>query len=202
MTAESSSLTTSSTLAEFFKNEVDSALREQQLDASEEVGFYLVNLLAGFAEADRVRESITEPLALLLNRAVFAPDQNQLAAYKHLGDISLYVAGLFPPALKRRSVDVNYAIRMGSGAYSAVAALVTRRSRAVASALQPMYTEMSAKFADLVEVLTQISERAQLGADSQDLAELYERFARTSGPHLAERMRAAGALPGRAGGVA
>ncbi len=61
------------------------------------------------------------------------------------------------------------------------------------------YIEPAGKFANLVEVLTQIGERTTLGADSPDLAELYERFARCSGPHLLKRMKAIGAWPGESG---
>jgi len=196
MQPKSSQLTRCSALAGFFKEEVDQALEEQQLDASEEVGFYLVNLLDEFAKTDAVGASLEEPLAMLLHRAVFeGRAQARMSAYRHLGDVSLYVAGLFSPLLRRRAVDIEYAIRMGASAYRTVAAMTNQRSTTVSRALQPMYVEMSDKFPALVEVLTQIGERTSLGADSPDLAELYERFARSSGPHLVKRMQAMGVMP-------
>jgi hypothetical protein len=116
---------------------------------------------------------------------VFTDSHLRVAAYRQLGDVSLYLAGLFAPALRRRSVNVDYAIRMGSGAYACVATLTRGGgSRLVSRGLTLLYAEMSEKFPALVEVLTQISESCGFGADAPDLAELYERFARTRAPHL------------------
>ena len=195
MDDSSTGFTTHRSLGLFFKDQVENAIRAQQLEASEEVEFYLVNLLDAFSKTDTIRLSLDEPFALLLHKAVFSGGQEQMAAFRRLGDISLYVAGLFAPSLRRRSVDVNYAIRMGAGAYASVAALVRYRSNTVAKSIHPMYVEMSHKFAGLVEVLTQVGEQTTLGADSPDLAELYERWSRTKGPHLAKRMQEIGVMP-------
>jgi hypothetical protein len=188
-------------LAEFFKAEIELAFKDQNLQTSEEVGFYLVNLLQVFSKTEVVAMSLDEPLALLLHRAVFSEEDMRLAAYRHLGDISLYVAGLFSPSLRRRAVDVNYAICMGSGAYATVAGLVRTARSLRSNVLTELYTEMSAKFSALVEVLTQISERTTLGADSPDLADLYQRWARTKGRHLIKRMQALGVFPGSQAGA-
>lgn len=195
MPLKSSELTTHRTLAGYFKEEVDAAIEEQELEASDEVGFYLVNLLSAFTKTDTIRLSLDEPFAFLLSRAVFSDGTQRFRAYRRLGDISLYLAGLFAPCLRRRAVDVDYAIRMGSGAYSAVASLSRGGARTRAKAIQPMYIELSDKFPALVEVLTQVCERTSLGADEPDLAELYERWNRTKGPHLSRRMQALGVLP-------
>ena len=195
MPFDSSELTTYRTLALYFKDHVDTAIRAQALEASEEVEFYLVNLLDDFAKTDTIRLSLDEPLALLLHDAVFKSTQDRVSAFRRLGDISLYLAGLFAPSLRRRSVDVNYAIRMGAGAYATVATLARYRAGVISGAIRPLYLEMSHKFADLVEVLAQIGEKTSLGADSPDLADIYERWARTKGPHLAKRMQELGVLP-------
>jgi hypothetical protein len=192
MTSESRRLTTDLTLSEFFKDEIDLAIKAQALDASEEVGFYLVNLLQAYTKAERVPD-LDEPLALKLERATFSPQNIRIKAFRHLGDVSLYLAGLFSASLRSRTIDVGYAIRMGSGAYAKVATLQRRRYQI--GALAAMYLEMSEKFSELVEVLTQVRERHSLGADAMDLAEIYERWSRSKAPHLWERMSALGVLP-------
>jgi hypothetical protein len=198
MAAESSRLTTCRTAVEFFKGEVDRAIRRQNLRASEDVSFYLVQLLDGFTKLDGRGVALDEPLAMLLHRAMFTTAHQRVAAYRQLGDVSLYLAGLFAPALRRRSVNVEYAIRMGSGAYASVARLTRGAGpRLVSRSLPLMYAEMSEKFPALVEVLTQISESCGFGMDSPDIVQLYERFARTRAPHLLERLKRKGALPGR-----
>lgn len=196
MSPKSRQLTTCLSLAEFFREEVDNAIRAQALEASIEVEFYLVNLLEAYSKTDSVRLGLDQPLALLLHRAVFSSQTHRLSAYRRLGDISLYLAGLFAPLLRRRSVDVNYAIGMGTAAYAAVATLVRSRTANLSKAVQPLYLEMSEKFPALVEVLTQICERTDLGADSPELVELYERWARTQGPHLVARLQDLGVWPG------
>jgi hypothetical protein len=195
MAVASRQLTQCRSLSEFFRAEVDQAKRNQKLETSQEVEFYLVNLLQAFSKLDSTRVSLDEPLAFLLHRAVFSARPKRLEAFRQLGDVSLYVAGLFSPSLRRRSVNVDYAISMGSGAYASVAALIKKRTLRPRKVVVGLYLEMSEKFADLVEVLTQISERTTLGADSPDLAELYQRWCRTRAPHLAERMAALGVWP-------
>jgi hypothetical protein len=183
-------------LVEFFKEEVDLAYQEQRLETSQEVSFYLVNLLDTMTKGEALRVYLDEPLALLLHRAVFSHPGTQVSAYRLLGDVSLCLAGLFAPSLRRRAVDVPYAIGMGSGAYATVAVLTRPRGAiSIASAIPVLYREMAEKFPALVEVLTQIGERHALGHDSPDVAELYERWARTKGPHLMARMRGHGVFP-------
>jgi hypothetical protein len=200
MAAESSRLTTCRTAVEFFKDEVERAIRAQNLQASEDVSFYLVQLLDGFIKVDEGGVALDEPLAMLLHRATFTHAHLRVAAYRQLGDVSLYLAGLFTPALRRRSVDVGYAIRMGSGAYACVADLMRGGGgvRTLARGVTLLYAEMSEKFPALVEVLMQIGESCGFGADSPDLVDLYERFARTRAPYLLERLKRRGALPGQA----
>jgi len=197
MPTKSSRLKGCRTLAEFFKEEIDRALERQRLDASEEVGFYLVNLLDAFSKSDSVKRYLNEPLALLLHQAVFANPHNRVASYRLLGDVSLYIAGLFAPSLRRRAVDVDYAIKIGSSAYASVSSLTRVRAYRIGGRMIPvLYEEMSEKFPALVEVLTQISDRHALGCDSPDVAELYQRWMRTKGPHLLEQLTHKGALPG------
>jgi hypothetical protein len=193
---KSSRLTACRTVTEFFHSEVEQAFRAQNLRASEEVSFYVVNLLDTYHQAQRLGDDLDEPFVLLLDRAVNSNAQNSLISFLQLGDISLFIAGLFPPSLKRRSVDVGYAISMGSTAYMTAANLVVHnRGRQLVESLQALYVELSEKFNALVEVLNQIGERTHLLEESKSIEVLYERWLRNKGPHLVSRMQQLGAIP-------
>ena len=193
---KSSRLTACRTVTEFFHSEVDHAFRAQHLKASEEVSFYIVNLLDTYHQSQRLGDDFEEPFVFMLERAVNSNAQNSLVSFLHLGDISLFIAGLFPPSLKRRAVDVDYAISMGSTAYMTAANLVVHgRRRQVVESLQALYVELSEKFKALVEALNQIGERTHLLEETQSIGALYERWLRNKGPHLVSRMQQLGAIP-------
>src|SRR5215831_11252225 len=109
-------------VTEFFRGEVVSALRAQSVVAEEPTEFYLVNLLAEFTKATRVDE---EPLAIKMAQLTQATPDVKAKGLKEIGDTSLYVSGFFGDSLARRLVDAGYYIAIGGAAYSQLAAIMS-----------------------------------------------------------------------------
>lgn len=170
----------------FFQESVLAALDQQGVKARDDTIVYLVNLLANFARADRLYEWTPEgymlrPLALLYDDALQAPTieaRNQ--ALRRLGDVALFVAGLYADSLQRQAVDVDYYIAMGGNAYSYLS------DRHSSRAHRPVFGELSQQFTDFVEVLSQIGGYSI--TDDHDVLRLYEHWLRTGSHRSARRL--------------
>lgn len=180
---------------EYFHELVTDAIREVRLKPQPETEFYLVNLLGQFMTTDSLYgqdESGAhkeEPLAFLLKDALEqAEPEAQRALFRHVGDVSLYVAGFFQDSLSRKLVDVDYYINMGGKAYSQVASIVSE------DALRALYLELADKFGGFVEVLNVVSEMTTQ-KDDKNLLRIYEQWIRTKSERAARTLQEAGILP-------
>ena len=179
----------------YFKELVSKALNNQKLLTQPETEFYLVNLLNEFMKTDRlyskdsnggVRE---EALAIMLKEALEQPQLHQQRAhFRHIGDVSLYVAGFFQDSLNRKLVDVDYYIDVGGAAYQQVAA------RADEDALKTVYLELAEKFGSFVEVLAEVSDKTTPRSE-KDILRMYELWVRTRSERAAKALQEAGILP-------
>ena len=168
---------------EFFREMVADALSHRRARIEEVTEFYLVNLLAGFLERERLfveqpDGTVTaEPLALILLRAVEADRRERAAHLRRLGDTALFVSGFFGDSLARSLVDVGYYISMGERAYGALA-----RGEG------PPFGELAGRFPEFVDVFAEIAELADLRSN-RGLVKLYERFLLTRSERVARRLR-------------
>lgn len=181
----------------YFKELVTEALDKQRLKVLPETEFYLVNLLKQFMNTENlyVRDSNgnykTEPLVLKLKEALeeTQPKAQQLL-YRHLGDVSLYVAGFFQESLGRRLVDVDYYIGLGGGAYRRVAHLeeVNLRSK---------YEELADKFSKLVGVFCEVSASTSTAREENtiDVLRLYDLWLNTKSERAERALKKVGIIP-------
>lgn len=174
---------------EWFREMVADALSTRRLEVQEVTEFYLVNLLAGFVERERlfVEEPdgtvTSEPLALILLRAFEADRRDRAAQLRRLGDTALFVSGFFGDSLARSLVDVDYYIAMGERAYGTLAG--TERAQG------DLYEELSARFGLFVDLFAEIAELSDLRSN-RGLVRLYERFLITGSERVARRLRERG----------
>ncbi|HEX9241569.1 MAG TPA: hypothetical protein VF875_03915 [Anaeromyxobacter sp.] len=177
------------TAQEWFREMLADALSHRRFAIQEVTEFYLVNLLAGFLESERlfVEEedgSIRrEPLALILLRALGAERRARAAGLRRLGDTALFVSGFFGDSLARTNVDVDYYIAMGERAYGHLAELERGHD--------DLFGELSSRFADFVDLFAEIAELSELRSN-RGLVRLYERFLATRDARVAERLRERG----------
>src|SRR3989338_1521750 len=169
----------------FFKDQIDEALRREQVPADELTRYYLVDLLCRFLRPDQripFIEDAGQPLALRLGRALESGGLEQHVRLRNLGDFSLFMAGFFSDSFRRRVVDIDYYISMGQYAYG----FLGRREEDVFS---EVFSELAGKFVPFMDVFTAVSEQSGLRT-SQDVLRVYERWMRGSeraGRQLAER---------------
>ncbi len=171
---------------EYFREMLADALSHRRARVQEATEFYLVNLLAGFLERERLfveqaDGTVTaEPLAFILLRAVEAERGERAAHLRRLGDTALFVSGFFGDSLARSLVDVEYYIAMGERAYGALA-------RSVGGAGLP-FEELSDRFPEFVDLFAEIAELSDLRSN-RGLVRLYERFLLTRSERVAQRLR-------------
>ena len=175
------------TPAEYFKEQVESALARQHLQAGDMTEYYLVNLLCRYVRLDHPAQTDHgEPLAVRLARALQTGGTEQRARLRSLGDFSLFTAGFFSDSLNRRQVDVDYYVSMGEYAYASL-------SRAE-DAFKEVFAELSRKFVGFSDVLADISERTAL-TSNHDVLRLYEKWLRTGSGRDGQRLIERGIVP-------
>jgi hypothetical protein len=174
------------TAHEWFREMVAEALSHRRLEVQQVTEFYLVNLLAGFLERERLfveqedGSVQAEPLALILLRALQADRRTRAARLRRLGDTALFVSGFFGDSLARTHVDVDYYIAMGERAYGTLAE--TERG------LDDLYGELSSRFGQFVDLFAEIAELSDLRSN-RGLLRLYQRFLQTRDERVAQRLR-------------
>src|SRR5437868_320192 len=156
-------LLSAQSIHEFFRELLSLAIENQRARVHQATELYLANLLSGFLQTESllVREEDgslqRRPLALLFKEALEEEGAARARALRRLGDTSLFVSGMFSESLSASLVDVEYAIAMGSRAYDALGEVAARHGRGERS----IWEELAAKFAQLVEVLNEVSERSE-----------------------------------------
>lgn len=179
-------------LTAFFHDQLGQVRQNQRFEATEQSEHYVVSLLEVMADADRLYQidksgrRLDKALALRLNDAVHGPPGRRIDQYRRLGDIALFIAGMFADSLARSAVGVGYYIDMGKGAYGSLADHMRgQRGRG----LRELFEELADTFAGWVEVLREVSESVGLSRPptEADAGELYERWSRLKG-HQAERL--------------
>jgi hypothetical protein len=181
-------------LTEFFRGAVRSALADQRVAVNEPTEQYVVNLLTLFARAEHRYERTPDgarlkPLAEMLADALEATSTAARGlALQRLGDVSLFMGGLFARGFARRLVDVDYHIAMGGRAYGALAHS-HERDRRLAPA--QMFGELAAKFQPLVDVLGEIGDAAYVYTQ-RDILRLYEIWLKTGSARARRLLRRLG----------
>lgn len=191
-----SSLTTRTGLREFFYNKVKEALSTQKITISEEVEYYIVNVLTHFARAENLFERDKEghlefkPLALRLYDAVFDVPDKKFQHLKVLGDTALYHAGVFYDAIFQDVVDVDYYINMGGSAYQSLANMTTTHQVSISE----MFLELSNQFQSLIEIMYLSCEK-EIVNSNHDILKLLERYKKTGSVKAKELLMQKGLNP-------
>ena len=153
-------LITATNLTEYFKASVDEALEHQQIEAHQSTVFYLVSLLTHFARTDHLFDRTPDGVMLRPLASIYADAVEELSpdgkrqALRRLGDIALFISGVFAESLNRKIVDIDYYIAMGGTAYGSVAE--SMRGTARGAALCVVFDELSDKFTAFVDVLGEV----------------------------------------------
>lgn len=191
-------LITETSLQEYFQTSLSDALENQKVKAGADTIHYVVGLLTSFARAEKLFDHTPDgmmirPLALVYADAVEGKTVDERnRALRRLGDVALFISGIFSQSLNRCVVDVDYYVSMGGSAYSYLSDTMraTNRGRTMSG----IYDELASKFVAFVDVLGEVSEGANCSNDI-DVLRQYEIWLRTGSTRAAERLRAAGIHP-------
>lgn len=191
-------------LQEFFRDSVDAAMASNKVAVDDHTAHYVVNLLTMFVRAEAFYDQMPpgprlQPLALMLADAAEASGDERNMALRRLGDVALFVAGFMAGCLDRSPVGINYYVRMGGGAYHCLSVSLPSGTRG--RAIAPVYAELSARFVDLVDVLTEVRHVAGSTRD-KDVLRLYELWLTTGSQRAARLLRLLGIEPSRQDGSA
>lgn len=192
------SMVTGLGVREYFQDAIQSALSNQQFSASGESVVYLVNLLAGYIRSEKLFEQtrdgfMIKPLALIYGDALAAGSETGRAqSMQRLGDLALFISGLYASSLSRCLVDVDYYISMGGHAYSYLAD--NPGYSRTQSGLKVVFDELSEKFAGFVDVLAEVSEQSNISANV-DILRLYEIWQCTGSSRVGKKLRDLGIDP-------
>lgn len=191
-------------LQEFFRDSVDAAMASNKIAVDDHTAHYVVNLLTMFVRSEALFDQMPpgprlQPLALMLADAAETSGDERNTALRRLGDVALFVAGFMAGCLDRSPVGINYYVRMGGGAYHCLSVSLPSSTRG--RAIAPVYAELSARFVDLVDVLTEVRHVAGSCQD-RDILRLYELWLTTGSQRAARLLRLLGIEPSRQEGSA
>jgi hypothetical protein len=182
----------------YFQDALYDVISKHQLSICHETTLYISNLLTVFMQSEQLFEQtddgiMLKPLAGMYADAVDARSINERdAALKHLGDVALFISGLFPQSLARSLVDVDYYINMGGSAYAFLAdsGNVSKSSKV----FRQVFLELSERFPEFVDILADVGDQTSLRNHS-DVLRLYEIWLASGSKNAAEKLRNLGIEP-------
>lgn len=195
---ERAKVITSASPHEYFQKTIHQALHEQRVEADNDTVAYLVFLLVDFIRAERLFERTPDglrirPLALHYERVLSSRSERERhAALRRLGDVALFIAGLFADSLERKLVDIDYYIAMGGNAYGYLADTLPSEER---ERPREVFEELSTKFVGFVDVLMEVAEQSRPACHS-DILRLYELWQKTGSRRAEGQLRNLGLTPG------
>jgi hypothetical protein len=180
--SSTANIITKRSLKGFFFDSVNAAVKNQQVNTSDETIHYLVNLLTSFSRSEGLfhysEDGVSlKPLAIMYTDALSESTlAERIRILQRLCDTALFISGVFPDSLNRCLVDVDYYIAMGGNAYACVSDSMRGHYRN--DTAQSLYDELTNKFVDFVDVLSEVTEQ-KLFASDHDIMRLYEVWIRT-----------------------
>lgn len=196
--SDSESLITRTGLREFFLDSISTAVKHQQQNLAPETVFYLANLLTEFTCTENAFDEYSDgnslqPLVMIYAKAIEATTREQQNIHlKKLGDLSLFISGLFSYSLNRSLVDVDYYVAMGGNAYSYLAQNNIRSING--RTFCEIYNELADKFIVAIDILNEVGDQLST-KNNRDIMRLYEIWQRTGSKLAEDRLRREGIDP-------
>lgn len=169
-------------LQNYFHENIQIALQKQNVEAQDHTINYLTNLLISFTRSENFIDceqgrAVHRPLAMYYSEAVNSDDgiiRDQ--ALRRLGDIALFISGLFSDSLSKKAVDVDYYVAMGGTAYGYLSESSNVHTKI--SPLKEVFHELSNKFISFVDVLSELNENQK--QSDKNILRIYEVWLKTN----------------------
>jgi len=179
---------------EFFKEQLERAMEHQKVNTSAFTEHYLVSLLAGCVRGDGLPAPDPGydemPLALLYVQALQSSRYERARLLRTMGDTALFVSGFFADSLNRTLVGLSYYRAMGGEAY----ARLSREERSLMGYQAGVFEELSGRFTEFADVISEVSEASRLVSD-RSVLQLYERWVQTGSRRSAVLLAERGIAP-------
>lgn len=181
----------------FFYDAIKKAQTKQSIQLSENVEYYLVQLLMNFIRADE-QNSLTDCLIIMVKKALEGLPNERIVLYKKIGDIALYVCGFHQDYFANKSYDIKYYISMGSAAYKNLSNLMLGRST-YQNTMAQIYHDMSSHFLNAIEILLHISENMHHNGHQRSTLNIYDAWLNTESKKLCQDLLDRGIIPTKIG---
>ena len=181
------------TPTQFFHEKIVEAQEKQHLKLSENVEFYLVNLLCDYVRSTENQAS-EDCLALILKKALESSHSEKIGLYKKLADNALYFSGFFQEYFNNKSFDIRYYVTMGESAYGELSNLM-RGKASYNQTMSQIYKEMSKNFIPAVDVLLHVSEITSHQENIRSTLSVYDAWLNTSSKKLQKELIQRGIHP-------
>ncbi len=183
-------------LKEYFFHSISGICDRRSMNSSDSSIAYIVNLLCHYVRSDHLFDWDRDagydvrPLALLYGEAMQATDpKHRHSTLRRLGDVALFISGMFNASLSRKPVGLDYYINMGCGAYGWLSDNL--ESCDSVSLNHEVFRELSERFPDFVGILDEFADSSSLRGD-KDLIALYELWLKNKDPRIAEKIKQKG----------
>lgn len=177
----------------FFHEKVLEAQKKQNVKLTENVEFYIVNLLCEYVRVNEFDNS-EDCLAFILKKALESPFPERIFLYKKLADTALYFSGYFQEYFTNKIFDIKYYISMGESAYGELSGLM-RQKNTYSLTMSQIYKEMSLHFMQAVDVLLYISEQTNQNQSQRSTLSIYDAWLNTQSNHLEKELIERGVHP-------
>lgn len=190
-------LITDTNVTEFFRECVEDAAHNQNVEAAPDTLHYIVSLLANFTRSSELftpknGDSALKPLAEIYLESLQSESRLQRdVALRRLGDIALFIAGTFSAYITRKGLSPDYYVSMGGSAYGSLA---DDPQSQTLSALQGTFGELSEKFDRFVDVVAEVHESGRV-TDDKSLVANYGRWLNSGDKRAEMALRKAGIFP-------
>lgn len=124
------------------------------------------------------------PLALLYHDAHCADNRQQRCLIlRQLGDLALFIGALFPESYRRKGLQQDYFVGMGTGAYDYLSENMPTNSH--------IFSDLAAMFAPILQLVADCCS-SDATMDASDIERLYAHWLATGSPSAEKRLRRLG----------
>lgn len=156
----------------FFKEALDKAVQNQNVQISDAVASYLLWLLLQGLRKDPHFDAETT-----IKRYLNAFTGKGPESFRDIGDSSLMLAGIWPDSLYRQAISMDYYIQMGRLAY--------RKEAETNRAFNDLFEELSENFLKSVNILVEATQFiSQREPTPDDIMKIYEKWLKTHSDFL------------------
>lgn len=191
-------INTESSLKAYFHDAIERASDEKHLDAGEHTLWYLTNLLHNYSRSEKFFDyrpdgGTLTPLFQYYQSALEAEnDQERRQHLQRLGDVAIFITGLFAHALDRKTVGLRYYMSMGENAYGFLADTAGNTPRD--KILGEVFTDLSSGFSGYVSALATIAPMNKTKNHADDLLQLFNRWQITADPGIEKTLKDKGVI--------